>query len=428
MDRSYNIKDFGAVVCDRLQTNAIQNAIDKCFTDGGGTVVVPSGIFRTGSIRLRSNVRLHLESGAILEGSHNPEDYFAYLDDEVEPLGVTDEIINKKEGRSVNPFSRWSNALIRAINAKNISITGEKGSYINGVDCYDEPGEEGYRGPHAMSFHNCENIYLEGYTIMHSANWAHNICVSQNITAKNITVYGGHDGFDARTCDNILIEDCEFYTGDDCIAGFDNNDVIIRNCILNCSCSALRFGGNNVLVEKCHSFAPGRFGHRYTLTKEQQKLSAPTDENCRHNMFTPFLYYCDFRAEIRKTPGDIIVRDCVFERPDSLFKLEFDGNHIWCCNRSLSSITFENCKVTDVCEPILLHGDEKEPISFKLKNVEITVRDGFENIPFATAINYEKIELENVKTEGYDKLVIETRSEGKTEFTNSGEFVVKKCD
>ena len=412
MEKVYNIKDFGAVVCDRLQTKAIQNAIDECFLAGGGKVVVPKGIYRVAGIRLRSDVHLHLESGAILEGSRNPEDYLSYLDDKLEPIDTTMELVNRKEGRSAYPFSRWSNGLIRVINAKNVKITGETGSFINGVDCYDEVGEEGYRGPHAIHMYNCENIYLEGYTIMNSANWAHNICNSKNITAKNLTVYGGHDGFDARTCDNILIEDCEFRTGDDAIAGFDNNDVIIRNCIFDCSCSALRFGGNNVLVEKCHSYSPGSFGHRYTLSEEQQKHSMPTDENCRHNMFTAFLYYCDFRAEIRKTPGDILIRDCVFESPDTLFNLEFDGNHVWCCNRSLSSITFENCTVTNVCEPIHIHGDENEPLSIKLKDVKMSVREGLEDIAVIDAINYEKIEIENTKFEGYKKPTIVAKSKG----------------
>ncbi len=56
----YNIIDFGAKVSDLLQTEAIQNAIDKCFLNGGGEVVIPSGVYRTGGLRLRSHVTLHL--------------------------------------------------------------------------------------------------------------------------------------------------------------------------------------------------------------------------------------------------------------------------------------------------------------------------------------------------------------------------------
>ncbi len=424
--QTYNIKDFGAHTCDMLQTEFVQKALDTCFLAGGGTVVIPKGIYRIGCIRLRSNTRLHLESGAILEGSHNPEDYLGYVKDAIEPIDTTEELINRKEGRSAYPFSRWSNAIIRAIDAENVSITGDVGSFINGVDCYDEVGEEGYRGPHAIHMYNCKNVYLDGYTIMHSANWAHHIWNTKNITAKNLTVYGGHDGFDVRTCDDILIENCEFYTGDDCIAGFDNNDVVIRNCILNSSCSALRFGGNNILVENCHSYAPGDFGHRYTLPSEKQKLSAPTDESCRHNMYTPFLYYCDFRAEIRKTPGDILVRNCIFENPDSIFKLEFDGQHIWCCNRSLSSITFENCKFTNVCEPAVLHGDENEKITFTLKDVTITARNDYSDTPLITALNYDKILLENITLEGFNVPKIIVESNGEIQCVNSGKILINK--
>ena len=77
----FNILDYGARFCDEMQTKAIQNAIDDCFLAGGGRVVIPCGIFMTGDIRLRSNVELYLEAGAILKGSRDPEDYFNYRKD-----------------------------------------------------------------------------------------------------------------------------------------------------------------------------------------------------------------------------------------------------------------------------------------------------------------------------------------------------------
>ena len=62
---------------------------------------------------------------------------------------------------------------------------------------------------------------------------------------RGVTVLGGHDGFDIRTCDDVLVEDCDFRTGDDCIAGFDNRNVTVRNCHFNCACTMLRFGGKS---------------------------------------------------------------------------------------------------------------------------------------------------------------------------------------
>ena len=63
----FTITDFGAVTSDRLQTKAIQSAIDACFLSGGGRVVIPCGIFITGGIRLRSGVELYLEKRSRFE-------------------------------------------------------------------------------------------------------------------------------------------------------------------------------------------------------------------------------------------------------------------------------------------------------------------------------------------------------------------------
>ncbi|MBQ8350851.1 MAG: right-handed parallel beta-helix repeat-containing protein [Clostridia bacterium] len=417
----YNITDFGARTCDRPQTAEIQAALDRCFLDGGGRVVIPAGIFLTGGLRLRSNTVLYLETGAILKGSRNPEDYTGYIHDEIEPINEPDD---GTVGRSVYPFSRWNNAIIRVIDAKNVAIIGEKGSYIDGNDCYDVQGEENYRGPHAINIQRSENILLEGYTIVDSANWAHAIFITNHITARNLTVYGGHDGFDVRTCDDVLIEDCQFYTGDDCIAGFDNCDVVIRRCILNSSCSALRFGGNHVLVENCRAFAPGLYGFRGSLSTEEKAASAQTHEGCRHNMHHVFLYYCDERAVIRKTPGDILIRDCTFENPDSLFHLPW--GHQWCCNRSLSSIRFENCKVSGVSLPIIIDGCAEEPTTLELFDLSISPRPGFENAAVIDATHYQTLSLHNVDLGGYASPAVLVRTKGETDFCQTGDIKLVK--
>ncbi|MBR3942610.1 MAG: hypothetical protein IKJ55_04565 [Clostridia bacterium] len=414
----YNISDFGAKECDTVQTEQIQKAIDTCFLNGGGEVVIPQGRFITGGLRLRSDVTLHLLEGAVLEGSVNPEDYLTYLADEIEPISeeernsVASSAMPQSRGRSVQPYSRWNNAIIRAIHAKNIAIIGEKGSVIDGKNCYDALGEENYRGPHGINMWYCENIFLSGYTLKDAGNWAHAIQNSKDIKAVGITVLGGHDGFDVRTCDNVDLENCAFHMGDDAIAGFDNINVSVRNCILNSSCSALRFGGTNVLVENCTTIAPNAYGFRGNLTPEQKKRMADTDENCRHNCLTAFLYYCDYRANIRQTPQNIVIRNCVFENVDSLFRLNFDGTHVWCKNRSLSGITFENCKITNVCKPIHIYGDEKEPLDFTLKNVSVSAKEGFEDIHTIDAVNFKKIELQNVTFEGFNDTEIHAQTEG----------------
>ena len=401
----YNVLDYGAVSDGTLCTKAIQGAIDACFLAGGGEVVIPEGNFTVAGIRLRSNVTLHLLKGAHLIGSIDPNDYFAYLDDKIEPISESERDMSAPttvpgvKTRSTQPYSRWNNAIIRVINAENVAIIGDEGSYIDGRDCYDELGEENYRGPHAINMWFVKGVTLRGYTIKNSANWAHAIQNSENITAEKLTVLGGHDGFDVRTCDNVSIERCEFRTGDDCIAGFDNINVTVRDCIFDSACSMLRFGGTDVTVENCEGYAPSTYGFRGWLTPEKKRARAATDETCRHSCHNVFLYYCDNRAQIRRTPGNIVIRNGKFYNPDAILNHPF--GHKWCCNRPLDSITFENCLIEGVTLPSMLISPENEPLTLIMKNCRVTAKAGFEDINIIEGENVKSIELENTAFEGF---------------------------
>ena len=139
----FDVRDFGAVADSaELQTKNIQAAIDAAFLAGGGEVVIPEGSFLLGCIRLRSNITLHLMKNATLVGSIDPEDYCGYLNDNIEPISseeiesVVETALPECKGRSARPYSRWNNAIIRAIKAKNIAIIGEEGSIIDGRNCF----------------------------------------------------------------------------------------------------------------------------------------------------------------------------------------------------------------------------------------------------------------------------------------------------
>ena len=245
----------------------------------------------------------------------------------------------------------------------------------------------------------CENITLRGYTIVDSANWAHAIQNSRNITLSDVTVLGGHDGFDIRTCDNALVENCTFRTGDDCIAGFDNINVTIRNCIFDSACSMLRFGGTNVLVENCEGYAPATYGFRGSLTEEDKKTRASAYQRALRRCKNVFLYYCDYRAQIRQTPGNIIIRNSRFYNPDAIFELPF--GHIWCCNRSLHDITFDNCSFEGICKTSEVLAPEDEPILISFKSCSAKTREGFEGIKLIGGTNIESLTIENTVTEGF---------------------------
>ena len=432
-----NILDFGAKCDNALQTKPIQDAIDKVFSLGGGEVQVPSGTFLTGSIRLRSNVTLHLLENAVIKGSQNPEDYFScYVDDTVEPLSldrITDapyihlnDIQGEVEYDETDPRyrfrrlpgSRWNNALIRAIDAENVAIIGENGSYIDGDNCFDEIGEEHYRGPHAITFFNCKNINFDGYSIRNSANWAHNMLFCENITMKNVKVYAGHDGFDAFTSKNITITDCEFYTGDDCVAGFGNVNVLVENCNMNSSCSAMRFGGTNVLVKNCKMYGPGEYFFRGRMSYEDKKACAPSPTPGR-NMLSAFTYYADFSMPIPEIPSNIVIKDCVFENVDRFVHYNFSGNETWQRYRPMQNITFENIKATNVAMAMNAYGRADLPFELCLKNVDVSIKDSAEVETLIKTAHCKRIILENVKTENFNgNSLILSKTEGEFIFEN----------
>ena len=320
----------------------------------------------------------------------------------------------------------WGAGELSVFDAHDIAVVGEKGSYIDGQDPFDPEGEEGYRGPHGMSFWRCGNIRLEGYTFMNSGNWCHAIFKSRDITVRGVTVYGGHDGVDLRTCDRALIEDCVFHTGDDCVAGFDNIGVTVRGCVVNTACQAFRFGGKDVLFENCVS-SERRFGFRGHLTDEEKRLGALTNINCRHEMTVPFNYYCDFRAVLREPAENIVIKNCRFSQAHELIKLEFDGLHRWCCNRSLRDITFENCEIGGLTRAGMLWGDEKEKVTCIFKNSRIRAAEGAGSEPLLVAGNFEKIIFEDCVIEGFSDPTVLAGTDGKVEIIRSTPVTVRRA-
>lgn len=421
--KKYNILDFGAKK-NALSTQAIQLAIDEAYLAGGGEVIIPQGVFITGTIRLRSNIVFHLLSGAVLQGSPLLSDYELNFNDALEPINYEEEYDNECErGNFLHP---WYNGIIRAYKAENIKIIGEKDSVIDGINLYNPDGEENYRGPQAICMTYCKNLEFCGYTIKDSGNWAHTLHKCDNIFAHNLSVLGGHDGFHVRLCKNILVEDCEFYTGDDCIAGYVNENMVVRNCLLDCACSAMRLGGTDILIDNCRTHAPSRYGFRGSLTQTEKAQSAPTNKKCRHTQHTPFLYFCDFPAKVKKAQGNIIIQNCVFEQPNSFFRLRW--GRLWCVNRSLVDITFRNCKCTGVALPIDLYCDENEPCTLRVIDCQISAREGFADAPFMNADSFKQIYFDSVEVTGYNDPTIFTKTDGEIIFKNCTSLKIKKVD
>ncbi len=425
-----SVLDFGAVASDtELQTKGIQQAIDACFRRGGGRVIVPKGRYLIGGLRLRSRVTLYLQSGAVLIGSRNPEDYNILRNDVLEPLpqeDFTDTLWcdashDIKERDFIYVLgSRWNNAMIRAAHAEDIAIIGEEGAVIDGADCYDAVGEEHYRGPHAIAFHDCRNVILRGYTVRRSANWAHNTVKCVNLLCEDVTVEAGHDGFHATCCRNLDIRNSRFYTGDDCVAGIGNVNVTVADCELNSACSAMRFGGTNALIKRCRMYGPGRYLFRGSLTLEEKISgveSAGEVDGHRRNMLSAFTYYADFSFPIEERQGNIIIEDCVIEHADRFLHFNYSGNEPWQCGRPLENITFQNIRASHLKRPITAYGDAEHPVELTLSGLTVTDSPDFEDNALIWACNYRQINVENLSLSGigYDALA-KVWSEGELRF------------
>ena len=382
-------------------TLQLQNAIDDCFSAGGGTVTVENGEYHIKSIRLRSNVTLYLKSGVSLIATRDIEAYNIINADTVEPLPEcekTDVLWSKANPARNNDFirkcgSRWTNAIIRLAYAHNAKVIAEEGAVIDGCNSFDETGEEHYRGVHGISMYHCHDLEFRGYTIKDTGNWAHCGYFCQNLTFSGITVLAGHDGVHTGGCDNVLVENCKMYTGDDCVAGFDICGLTVRNCLLNTACSAFRLGGTNVLIEDCTLVGPPRFCFRGSLTKEEKRDGAPSQTG-RKTTLSAFTYYSDFTLTVRNAPGNITMRNCSFENLERFLHFNYSGNEVWQSNRALESIRFENVSASNVGMSLCAYGDSEHPVTVEFKDCSFSFATP--QTELIRAANFARISIKNV--------------------------------
>lgn len=251
--RIFNVREFGAVGDGvTLDTPAIQKAIEACAAVGGGQVVLPPGRYLSGTVHLRSHITLVLEAGARLVGTTNLNAYQHPTPPEYLP-----------EAR----WGKWHRGLLVAQGQEHIAIVGS--GTIDGNRVFDPTGEERMRGPHAFVFVDCRNVTVRDVTFVDAANYAIFFQVSDHVTVRHVTFVGGWDGVHfrgapERPCRDVTITGCQFFTGDDAIAGRYWDEVLISQCVINSSCNGLRIIGpvRRLTVHGCLFFGPGRQPHR----------------------------------------------------------------------------------------------------------------------------------------------------------------------
>ncbi|HMT06540.1 MAG TPA: glycoside hydrolase family 28 protein [Pyrinomonadaceae bacterium] len=261
--RKFGAKAGGTVDCRA----AINKAIAECSKKGGGHVVVPAGEWLTGAIELKSNVNLHISKGATLKFAMNREAYLPVVHTRwegmelmhISPLiyayeqtniAVTGEGTLDGQGKSF--FWKWhgnpryggdpNKVAQRTARAKLYEYMDRNASVAERIF----GGPEDYLRPQFIQPYKCKNVLVEGVKIVDSPMWEVHPVMCENVTVRNIHVetHGpNNDGCNPESCKDVLIENCHFDTGDDCIAikSGRNNDgrrlntpsenIIIRNCM-----------------------------------------------------------------------------------------------------------------------------------------------------------------------------------------------------
>ena len=334
-----------------LVTEAFQAVLDAARDAGGACVVVPAGTYRVGSVRLYSDTELHLESGARIQGSDNVADYTDWDVPTTLAYTLDPEIV-----RIQSIPAHYVKALITAADAENVAITGEQGSVIDGVDCTDPAGEEGFRGAMLIRMCRCKNVTLSGYTVERAANWSHQMDSCDNIVAEGVSILGGHDGFNVHHCTNVAIRRCTLKTGDDCVAGFDARNVSVEDCLLNTACNAIRLGCANLLVERCRFVGPGEYPHIL---------------DGGHHMHAAVKYYSPAGDTYRSDACNWRLADCTFENPGRLINYDFGSPRGYMTEVPLLDLHFERCTATGVSMTSFAKGSDDAPLTLELRDCSV---------------------------------------------------------
>ena len=297
--RDFVITKFGAKANEAADsTSAFRKAIEACNKAGGGRVVVPEGTFLTGAIHLKSNVNLFVSPGATIKFSKNPADYL--------PV-----VFTRWEGTELMNYSPF----IYACEQKNIAITGEgtldgqsgndswwpwngranygwqEGTPNQRADraALQEMAEKGvavrdrvfgaghYLRPQFIQPYRCQNVLIEGVRIINSPMWEIHpvLCTNVIVFGVKINSHGpNNDGCDPESCSDVLIENCDFDTGDDCIAiksgrnadgrrlNAPTQNVIVRGCRMRDGHGGITVGSEisggvrNLFAENCNLDSP----------------------------------------------------------------------------------------------------------------------------------------------------------------------------
>ena len=234
--KDYNIVDFGAVSdTTMLSTEAIQQAIDRCSEAGGGRVVVPAGMYMTGTLVLRSHVNLYLEQGATLYGSTRLEDY--------RPM-KTDYVSLRTQTATVQ--------LLYADHVEDVSISGH-GTIDGRGRAFKKQSwnDEGITRPHLLRFVQSRDISIEDVTLRNSGCWMQHYLACDRLQIRGIKVQNrnnyNNDALDLDGCHDVVVTGVIADSDDDAITLKSTSprlceNIRIADCVVSSHCNAVKLG------------------------------------------------------------------------------------------------------------------------------------------------------------------------------------------
>lgn len=410
--KDFNIPEYGAVGDGKTDcTDAFKKAIDVCHSEGGGRVVVPEGIYLTGAIHLKSNVNLHVKKDATILFS---QDYKKYL-----PVVYT-----RFEGVECMNYSPF----IYAYEQENLAITGTgtldgqadntvwwpwKGRSAYGWE-KDETdqrldrdelfrmaeegipvnerifGEGHYLRPNFIQPYKCKNILIEDITIRRSPMWEIHPVLCENVTVQKVRVIShgpNNDGCNPESCKNVLIKECYFDTGDDCIAiksgrnadgrrvNVSSENIIIQNCTMKDGHGGVVIGSEisgscrNVFAENCTMDSPNL--DRALRIKTNSSRGGIVENIYMRNITVGEVSDAVFRVYFHYEKGDVgkhtpVVRNIYVSNvtsQKSKYALMLDGYE----RSPISNVNIEQCQFDGVEKGNILN----HVSNLKMKNVYI---------------------------------------------------------
>lgn len=367
----HNIKDYGAIGDSlTLNTQSIQRAIDQCNADGGGTVIIPAGAFISGTVLLKDNVSLHLEKGAQLIGSKNPDDYIT-IDPFVDAVG-------QQRGK----------CLIGADKADNISISGE--GIINGRGGLFQHGalrktmqELGLDEKNLKNFASnrpflirlvaSKNIKIQKVQLKDPAAWTLHLFQCQKIRIDGIDIYShahhNNDGIDLDSSRDAAITNCNIDSGDDAICIKSTSpaparDIYVSSCRLKSDWGTIKLGTEsmgdfkNILIENCEIYDT-RGGGIKILSMDGANIDSVTIRDIKmENVEMPLFVRLGERLNS--------YRDAPKQRVGSMKNIRVENIHATVRDTA-------DCRINPPTG-ILITGTPNHPIeTITLKNINITL-------------------------------------------------------